>query len=486
MRPKFHGRGCGCLLLAALAACDAPDARTAWLQTTLVLDNQVFLDTDPAQGRAKFARMSLGRYAYFRGTLGQYARDVMQPGAPGYHATAYASAETADIALVGDPHPENLGSFRGADGVLVVDYNDFDAATFGPFHFDVRRLALGFHVAGEELGVEDPRALAEAAASGYAAEIAAMAGGAGGIVIAAGGEHGAILEQLLRKAAEDGEAREELDDYTRIVDGARTMFFGVVEAPIAWATAEHAMTLATDEVVAASDDEARLVAQVLASWPATLHAPAVMSADAARIIKGVSRRYGAGVASFAAPRFYALIEGASAGADDDVLLELKRVYDPPVLPGAVRLPGWGFADNGARVVGQQRALQTDAACDPLLGYTSVGGASYRVRDRSKFQRGVDLAKIAEEFGEGDWDADDVAALAERAGRLLARSHARARRQSGAPGLPGLAAVLADDPAGFVAETVAFVDVYAPVLAADHERFLELLAVEGPSLGYVPA
>lgn len=473
-------------LLALLAACDSPDdGRAAWLRTTLVLDNQVFLDTDPAQGQAKFARMSLGLYAYFRGTLGQYARDSTQAGSPGYVATAYADAETADISLVGDPHPENIGSFRGADGVLVVDYNDFDAATYGPFHLDVRRLALGFHLSGVELGLAAPELLAEAAAAGYVDEIAALADGAPGTVLADGGDHGKILAQLLRKAAEDGQAREELTDYTRVVGAARTMYHGALEPPVAWTMSDHAMTLATDEVVAANADEAHLSAQIVAAWSATLVDPEAMPASAAAL-KGVSRRYGAGVASYAAPRFYALIEGPSAAPDDDVLLELKRVYDPPPLPGAVRLPGWTFADNGARVVAQQRALQTDAARDPLLGHASLGGASYRVRDRSKYQRGVDLAKIAEEIAEGDWDEADVAVLADHAGHLLARAHARAPRQSGPPGLAGIAAVLAADPAGFVAETTGFVATYAPVVEADYQRFLDMLAADGPSLGYSPA
>lgn len=472
-------------LLALLSACDPGDGRLAWLQTTLVLDNQVFLDTDPEQGQAKFARMSLSLYAYFRGTLGQFARDGTQSGGAGYDATAYATADTADIALVGDPHPENIGSFRGSDGALVVDYNDFDAATYGPFHFDVRRLALGFHLAGVELGVAAPEALAEAVADGYVAEVAALAAGDDGTVITTGGENGAILDHLLRKAAEDGLAREELSDYTRVVDGARAMFFGEIETPVPWSMADHAMMLATDEVVPATDEEARLVAQVLASWPATLHDPAVMSPSAAAL-KGVSRRYGAGVASFPAPRFYALLEGPTDAPEDDLLLELKRVYDPAGLPGVVRLPSRPFADNGARVVAQQRALQTTDACDPLLGYASIGGASYRVRDRSKFQRGVDLAKVAEKFAEGDWNADDLTVLADRAGHLLARAHARAPRQTGAPGLPALAAALSADPAGFVAETRGFVTHYAAVIESDYESFLDILAADGPSLGYTPA
>ncbi|MBK9756968.1 MAG: DUF2252 family protein [Nannocystis sp.] len=149
------------------------------------------------------------------------------------------------------------------------------------------------------------------------------------------------------------------------------------------------------------------------------------------------------------------------------------------------MPSRPFADNGARVVAMQRALQTTATDDPLLGHANLGGASYRVRDRSKFQRGVDLAKLAEKLDEGDFTAADLEVLAERSGHLLARSHARAARQSGEPGLPAIAAALASEPEGFVVETVAFVGDYAPVLAADYERFVAAIAADGPALGYSP-
>jgi len=66
------------------------------------------------------------------------------------------------------------------------------------------------------------------------------------------------------------------------------------------------------------------------------------------------------------------------------------------------------------VVAMQRALQTTALGDPLLGSGNVGAASYRVRDRSKFQRGVDLAKIAEKLDEGDFAAEDLVVLAGQA------------------------------------------------------------------------
>ena len=473
-------RRCSLLaLLGLLAACDPPgDPRAAWLQTTLVLDNQVFLDTDPPQARAKFARMSLGLYPYFRGTLGQYSRDLGEGGGAGRRASDHVTAGTADVALIGDPHPENIGSFRRADGELVLGFNDFDAATYGPYHFDLRRLSLGFYIAAIELDLAEPARHAEAAAAGYVAEIAALSEGTAARVT----DEGRILGHLLKKAAEDGEAREELADYTRVVAGERRMFFGEVVPGLAWEMAPHAMQLATDQLLPASASETRELALLLARWPETLLDPAALPPGAEQL-KGLGRRLGAGVASYAAPRYYALLEGPTPGLDDDLLLELKRVYDGAVMPGLSRLPSRPFADNGARVVALQRELQPGPDCDPLLGHAELGAATFRVRDRSKFQRGLDLEKLAEKLAEGDWNEDDIAVLADQAGRLLARAHAGARRQSGPVALPSLAAAIGRDQAGRGAETLAFVRDYAPIVEADYQRFLDVLTTHGPSLGY---
>lgn len=470
------------LALTLACACDASDAsRTQWLQSTLVLDNQIFLDTVPALARGKFARMSGAPHDFLRGTVGQWARDVGAPGGAGYWPSDYASVAAGDVALVGDPHLENIGSFRGADGRIVVDFNDFDAAGHGPYHFDVRRLALSFHVAAGQLDApEVGEAAARAVASGYAAEIAALAAGP---ARAAEVEHGAILEKLFEKAVEDGEAREELDEYTRLVDGRREMFVGEIEPPSMVEMGDYREPVVADATAAPTGEEAALAAAILAAYPASLAAeiPAPQLA-----LKGLSRRLGAGVSSYPVLRLYALVEGPTSAPDDDVLLELKEVFDAAPFPGLARLPSQGFDDDAARVVGQQRAMQTSRLDDPYLGCAQLGARSFRVRDRTKFQRGLDLEKLAEDLADGDFVAGDLVALATDAGRLLARSHARAPKRDGAPALPALVGALAGDGDGFADETAAFVADYAAVLADDYGRFLALLAEVGPSLAYAPA
>lgn len=473
------------LALTLACACDlADDPRRQWLQATLVLDNQIFLDTTPALARGKFAKMSASFYNFFRGTIGQWARDVGAPGGAGYWPSAYATVATGDVALVGDPHLENIGSFRDATGELVADFNDFDASGHGPYYYDVRRLALSFHVAATQLELLDVREDAvRAAATAYADEVTLLSGGATLEATSTSVGHGAILEHMFRKAAEDGGAREELAEYTRVVDGRREMFYGEIEPGRMVEMGGFSEPIAEDATVPPTEAEAALLDSILGVYPDCLEAP--IPAEH-RALKGVSRRLGAGVSSYPVLRLYALLEGPTAAVGDDVLLEIKEVWDAAPFPGLTRLPSQGFGDDARRVVQQQRAMQSSRLNDPFLGCATLGSMTFRVRDRTKYQRGLDVAKIAEEIAEGDWSGDDLVVLADRAGRLLARSHARARKQDGADALPALAAALAGDAAGFADETAEFVAAYGEALADDYRHFLDLLAVVGPSLAYAPA
>ncbi len=473
------------LALALVCACDAgEDSRRQWLQATLVLDNQIFLDTVPALARGKFARMSATPHDFLRGTVGQWARDVGAAGGAGYVPSAYAGVAVADVALVGDPHLENIGSFRDADGRLVLDFNDFDAATYGPYHFDVRRLALSFRLAADQLGVDATGdAAARAVAAGYAAEVVALADGASPGVITDLDARGEILARLFKKAGEDGAAREELSDYTRVVDDRREMFLGELEPPEMIEMGPFREPVVTDATAAPTAGEAALAAAVLAAYPDSLVAP-VPAGELA--LKGLSRRLGAGVSSYPVLRVYALLEGPTAALDDDILLELKEVFDAAPFPGLTRLPSQGFVDDATRVIGQQRAMQSSRLDDRLLGAAQLGARTFRVRDRTKYQRGLDLSKLAEDLADDKIVAGDLVDLAGEAGRLLAQSHARAPKLDGAPAVPALAAAIGGDIDGFAAETADFVADYLPILVADRERFQELLADVGPSLAYAPA
>ena len=483
------------------AACAAPSdelAREQWLHHTLVLDNQVFLDRDPEQAGGKLAKMGHELYDFFRGTAAQYARDVMQPGSPGYWRSAYETAETSDVALVGDPHPENIGTFaHGADATVTVELNDFDAATFGPYGFDLRRLALGYWIAAEQiirnhaeidepvhtLGEQHRRAAAQAVARGYAAEIAAVAEDPRAQRPMTADEAGVIFTALVDEAIEDGSARKELEDYTREEDGRRSMFHGDVELQLVLEYGAFEQLVYEDTVEPVDVREEALVEAVLARWAETLVGDA-MRDPAAQRVTGLSRRLGAGVASYPAPRYYVLLEGPSAAPEDDVLLEVKQVLDAVPMPGLPRFPAQPFYTNAERVVTMERRLQSVPDADPWLGWASLGADGYRVRWLTGYQQTLDPQRLTEDLAEGAYTADDFVAVAEASGRLLARRHGAAAKLDGQPGAPAIARAIDGDDEGLVDEVTGFVEHYAPQVIADHEALVELLETHGMALGYL--
>jgi len=498
--------------LLSLGACDPGDAaRGQWLHNVVVLDNQVFFESEPELAGGKLAKMDLDLYAYFRGTAGCYARDLAQAGGPGYLPTEFLAEDAADVALIGDPHLENIGTYlrRGLpsglpsessadrEGLLVVDFNDYDAATYGPFHFDVRRLALSAAIASvsidalspgfAEATAEAPRALTQA----YVDEIERLQADADvdadEPLTEESPELGTILADLVKKAREKGDDREELGDYTEIADGERSLAVRENDPAIAWRSGDYAHVVYDDEVAAVPDEDLWIIKSVLEdSYPATVADPATIEPVAETLrIKGVGRRLGAGVASYPVRRYYVLVEGPTDSIADDWLLELKQVFDPLVVPGLEQAAGGRpFGDNGERVVEMQRGLQGTTDNDVLLGHGVAGGLTMRVRERTKYQRGVGVDRIAEKSAEGKWTAEDYLDYVRWSGRLLARAHARGVKRDGDAGLAAIAGALSGRGAGFVDETVAFVDAYAPVVEDDSLRFRELLASYGPVLGYV--
>lgn len=449
---------------AAAAACTAPaaeDARRQWIVDTLAADNLVYELRDPALVAGKLIRMQGGPHAWMRGTAGIFWRDLTGPG-PWAIPTAYGDAASDRVLVLGDPHVENLGTFRPPDGAMEVDWNDFDAAGYGPYWGDVRRLAVATVMVardrfGADAGTAD--AAATAVARGYADEIVAIAAGADAAPIAAGVDP--VLDHLLDKADEAGATGARLADYTRVDgNGDRAMFFGDVDPPDADGTW-------VDTVVEVGADRAMLD-RAIAAWRPTALAAAPASAFA---IKGASRRLGAGVSSYAALRYYVLLEGPTASADDDWLVEVKETVDGPPLPGP---PSYGsaFTSAGQRVVAAQRRTGARVDADDLLGWADLSPISFRIRNRTGYQKGVDEARLIDALDDGTDGVDELTSFAAAAGVLLARAHSRAATLDGDAAAPAIAANLTGPGAidGFVAETTAFALAYADRTIADWQAF----------------
>jgi hypothetical protein len=117
-----------------------------------------------------------------------------------------------------------------------------------------------------------------------------------------------------------------------------------------------------------------------------------------------------GVGSVGLRAYVALCEGSSP--DDVVFLQLKQARRSVVAPhvhGSSAL----HAHQGQRVVEYQQALQT--VSDPLLGWTTVDGKQYYVRQFRNMKGAISVDSL---------DADALSDYAGICGRLLAKGHAR--------------------------------------------------------------
>ncbi|MBK7760665.1 MAG: DUF2252 family protein [Deltaproteobacteria bacterium] len=456
------------LLLAALSGCSGarPDAgRQAWLVEQLVQDNLVWTSRDPALLAAKYQKMAADPYDFMRGSLGVYYADLQRTSERRATTRFVSSAESGAVLLVGDPHPENVGTFlpdaQGADARselpgLVLDFNDLDGAAFGPWILDLRRAAVGIGALTLALeGCEaDCRAEAVVAlAEGYTAAVLGLD------ELSASRAADNITLKLLEDTVEDGLERKRLDDLTAPGDDGQRRFL-----------LDEALDDDGAGLLALSDEEAAQLDRLVSG----LRLP-----PGARALDG-ARRYGSGVASSPAVRYVVLYDLGDEGDLDDELIQLREVTDPPTPPSLrPTLPGL-FDSQADRAEHAPRLLWSSPRLDPRLDALSDGVMTFKVLSYSSWFDGYNHGDIAEDWAEGKIGPADLAALARSVGVLLGEAHLRAPTASGEDPGPTLRAELAQP--GLAEELLIDAEADLSQLQADYAHFQAALDSLGPCLG----
>lgn len=468
-------------MLLALLACASPGplaARAAWIQERLTEDNRWWLTRSPSLVETKYARMDADVYDWMRGTAGLFLADGLRPD-PDRAPTAFlVDPDAAAVLVVGDPHVENLGTCLpgaepdpgvAADGELPLEWVDLDGAAYGPWTVDTRRAALGIALVADAIegcdGCVD-RAV-DAFARAYAAEIVAQGEGRGWAAAAETEHEGAVVADLRAGARADGSIGAELDEYTVVEADERGI--GVRRLARDERLAEDG-----DGVLALRAREEAQLARLLAVYDAP---PDFRVLDAARL-------YGKGVASLPATRYLVLWDTGHDGLEDDRLLALREVIDPPTVDGMV--PGLGavYRDNAERIEAVATTLWSRPDADARLDGIADGATAFKATTVSGWFQTFDHADVPRLFAVGVAADSDLDAFAATVGRALAAAHARGTTLDGAPSLPVIAGDLA---AGGGADTLAeerVRDAAADLetLHADHALFRALRADVGPLLG----
>ncbi len=117
---------------------------------------------DPERFTRKLAAIAADPFAFFRGTNHLYVASLRNEDALLDAPTTY---------VCGDLHLENFGSFKGDNGLVYFDLNDFDDGLVAPLTIDVVRVLSSVMVAAGQIGLsdEDARGASEAMLAEYAA-----------------------------------------------------------------------------------------------------------------------------------------------------------------------------------------------------------------------------------------------------------------------------------------------------------------------------
>ncbi|MFI1394434.1 DUF2252 domain-containing protein [Streptomyces sp. NPDC020681] len=385
----------------------------------------------------RVGRMAASPFAFLRGSAGLMAHDLV--GTP----TTGVSAQ-----ICGDAHAANFGLYGDARGRLVIDLNDFDETVVGPWEWDVKRLAVSLVLAGRVAGADETvcRAAALDAVGAYRRTMRLLAG------LPAMDAWNAIADEEL---VSHTDARDLLGTLERVSEKARNNTSARFAAKATVAVTDGSGELrrfvdAPPVLRRVPDAEARAVASSLEHYLGTVSEDRLPLLARYAIHDVAFRVVGTGSVG---TRSYVVLLLDHRG--DALVLQVKEARPSALLP---YLPAAGFpvpevVHEGRRVVMGQKRMQV--VSDILLGWTTVDGRPFQVRQFRNRKGSVDPAALA---------PDQVDDYGRMTGALLARAHAHSADPRLIAGYCGKGEELDEAVAGFAM-------LYADRTEADHAELL---------------
>jgi uncharacterized protein (DUF2252 family) len=381
----------------------------------------------------RVARMAASPYGFLRGAANVMASDL-------------ARLRTTGITPVicGDAHLGNFGLYASPERDLVIDLNDFDEAHPGPWEWDLRRLAVSLWIAGRQSGLTESRCsdAVMACVGSYRQSLRFLSKQPllwrSFQRVNVDQLNAQVKERSLRERitqavalAKTRTSDRSLPRYTAVKEAGRRI---VDHPPLITRVSGKSETQALDNYLATLAPHWR---RVVAGYTLV---------DIAHKVVGVS--------SVGLRSYIALLEGSSP--NDVLFLQLKQARRS-VVARYVHGDTARHAHQGQRVVEYQQALQT--VSDPLLGWTTVNGVPYYVRQFRDMKGAIPVDDI------GPGALQDYATIL---GQLLAKGHARTSGASLISGYAGSSTRLDD-------AMRRFARAYADQIEADYEVLVRAVA-----------
>lgn len=332
-----------------------------------------------------------------------------------------------NVQICGDAHVHNLGAYAAPDGHLVFDLNDFDETLAdAPWEWDVKRLATSLILANREAGGQDEAGVeaVHAFAKSYRKALRRFAGmhvlDLMIYEVTRYPKHSGV-QQVLRKA-ERATPNKNLAKLTVPGPNGQPRFHD--QPPLL----RHV-----------DDAEAGKVLASLEAYRQTLGLDRRQALDAYQPVDVTFKVVGTG--SVGTRDYVVLLLGN--GPDDALFLQVKEE-----LPSAWILALGGTParkQEGERVAAGQHRCQS--ASDPLIGWTTIDGRDYLVRQLADHKASLDLVVL---------EGKVLGEYARVCGEILAKAHARTGNAAALAGYWGqsnrLARALAEFALAYAAQT----------------------------------
>ncbi|WP_435881060.1 DUF2252 domain-containing protein [Streptomyces bobili] len=349
-------------------------------------------DRIPALAPIRVGRMAATPFAFLRGSAGLMAYDL---------ARTPMTRLTAQIC--GDAHAANFGLYGDARGGLVIDLNDFDETVDGPWEWDLKRLAASLVLAGREAGADEDtcRQAAHGAVGAYRRTMRLLA------TLPVLDAWNAIADEEL---VSHTDAHDLLGTLERVSEKARANTSGRFAAKSTEPTPRGGRRFvdAAPVLRRVPDAEAAAVAASLEQYVTTLPEDRLPLLARHAVHDVAFRIVGTGSVGM---RSYVVLLLDHRG--EPLVLQVKEARGSVLVP---HLASAGFEapaveHEGRRVVLGQKRMQV--VSDILLGWTTVEGRPFQVRQFRNRKGSVDPAALA---------ADQVDDYGRMTGALLARAH----------------------------------------------------------------
>jgi len=385
----------------------------------------------------RMSRMGASPFAFLRGAAAMMAWDL-----------AHTPRSGINVVIDGDAHIANFGLYGTPQRDVVIDLNDFDETTFGPWEFDLKRLVASINVAGREIGLsrKDRRQAVMRAVSGYRWNVDRLQ------------KMGVLDIWHLHAYASMPNPDVQPDEKSRDVflkavakasqqtNATLLRQVAVRKANGSWVFQEKPPTLTH-----VGPKTAEKIIDGLQAYSQTI-APERRALLRCYRIADVAHRV-VGVGSVGTRSYLVLLFGN--GDDDPLFLQVKEASAPALAPYVPPLPA-SLRHHGQRVVVGQRTLQ--ASSDILMGWTTIEGRHFYVRQMKNLKGSIPFEWLSgKPFNFYAWAC----------GALLGRAHSRWGDAAALAGYCGNSEALDDALADFA-------EAYGDQTERDHAVLLKAI------------